>query len=139
MLTSRIVGRRVIAEKNLDFEITSEDAQFMGNAWLVGALLRNLLSNAIRHTPEGGRLGIDVARRDGRAILCLWDSGGGIPDTQQQCVFAPFASFSHHGTGLGLAICKEIVDTLGGEIDLTNRVEEGLTVGLEARVTFQAA
>ena len=128
----------LIAEKNLDFEITSEDAQFMGNAWLVGELLRNLLSNAIRHTPEGGRLGIDVARRDGRAILCLWDSGGGIPDTQQQCVFAPFASFSHHGTGLGLAICKEIVDTLGGEIDLTNRVEEGLTVGLEARVTFPA-
>ena len=54
-------------------------------------------------------------------------------------MFAPFASFSHHGTGLGLAICKEIVDTLGGEIDLTNRVEEGLTVGLEARVTFPAA
>ena len=51
---------------------------------------------------------------------------------------SPFASFSHHGTGLGLAICKEIVDTLGGEITLSNRLENGLPVGLEARVGFPA-
>ncbi len=53
-------------------------------------------------------------------------------------MFSPFASFSHHGTGLGLAICKEIVDTLGGEITLSNRLENGLPVGLEARVGFPA-
>ncbi len=127
----------LIAEKNLDFEIETEDGQIQGDAWLVGELIRNLLTNAIRHTPPGQKIGIRVNRGQNAIRLLVWDTGGGLPEERMSQIFEPFSSsFSASGSGLGLAISQEIATTLNGTISLSNRVHEGSPPGLDALVTF---
>lgn len=130
----------LIADKNLDFEIETTDGQIQGDAWLVGELIRNLLNNAIRHTPPGQKLGIRVRREQDRMTLLVWDTGGGLPAEQLGQVFEPFStSFSTPGSGLGLAISREIVTSLNGQIALNNTIHGGKTGGLDVLVTFSAA
>ena len=109
-----------------------------GNAWLVGELIRNLLFNAIQHTPVGCKLGIHIESDASGSRLLVWNEGEGLPDGLTEQLFEPFAtSFSTHGTGLGLAISKEITDTLGGQITLNNRLADGKVVGLDALLVFR--
>jgi two-component system sensor histidine kinase TctE len=129
----------LIAEKNLDFELDGEGL-IKGDAWLVGELIRNLLNNAIQHTPPGQKLGIRVRSADGMVELLIWDSGSGIPADQMSQLFEPFSSsFSASGSGLGLLISKEIVLSLDGKIDISNTTRENGAVGLDVRVTFAEA
>ena len=133
----------LIGAKNLDFEIVDYAAPIRGDDWLVGELVRNLLANAIRHTPQDGRLGIVIAAADAAGTsyrLRVWDTGGGIRHTSLERVFEPFSSsFSATGSGLGLAICKEIADLFGAEISVHNRDENGVPIGLEVCAVFSAA
>ena len=130
----------LIAEKDLDFAIEDSEALFLGDAWLVGELIRNLLSNAIRHTPHGQQLGIRVGSSGDVVTLTVWDTGGGLSDKQIEHAFQPFSSsFSHHGSGLGLSICQEIAVALRGSINLSNWVDGGRVRGLKALVQFPAA
>ena len=127
----------LIAEKGLDFEIDDCPAQIHGDAWLVGELIRNLLSNAIQHTPPGDKLGITLTSGDGQVELLVWNRGEGLAAEHLDHLFEPFSSsFSNRGSGLGLAICQEIVTSLGGQISLANRRENGVVVGLDAQVVF---
>lgn len=130
----------LIAEKGLDFSIEDADAQFLGDDWLVGELIRNLLSNAIRHTPNGQQLGIRVGGNGDVVTLAVWDTGGGLTEKQIERAFQPFSSsFSNHGSGLGLSICREIAVALRGSISLSNWVDGGRVRGLRALVQFPAA
>jgi len=130
----------LIAEKGLDFEINDCAAQIHGDAWLVGELIRNLLNNAIQHTPPGQKLGIEVSTGHGQVMLRVWNGGEGLAPEHLDHLFEPFSSsFSNRGSGLGLAISREIVTSLNGEISLSNRIEQGLVVGLEAQVSFATA
>ncbi len=129
----------LIAEKNLDFELASEDCRIQGDAWLVGELIRNLLNNAIQHTPPGQKLGLRVSRLGDEVRLLVWDTGGGLAEDQLNSVFAPFStSFSTSGIGLGLAISHEITTSLNGRIALANRVHEPGITGLDAELSFAA-
>ena len=104
-------------------------------------LTRNLLHNAIRHSPRGGRLAVHVEAVSDEARLHIEDNGPGIAAAQREHLFQPFAgslpdATGHEGSGLGLAICREIVTALGGRIDLDNRLQDGRTVGLDACVAL---
>jgi signal transduction histidine kinase len=83
-------------------------------------LLRNILDNAIHHSPVGGTIRIDVREMKGRFLISIVDQGPGIPIEQRQAVFDRFRrlSDSYAGSGLGLSIVKRIVDLLGGHIVL---------------------
>jgi two-component system sensor histidine kinase TctE len=97
--------------------------------------VRNLLHNAIRHTPKHSALSIDVAAHAQYAVLTLSDSGPGISDGLRLRLFQPFAvGDSRTGTGLGLTLAREIVLSLGGTIALNNRVHKDAIVGLDAVV-----
>ena len=130
----------LIAEKSLDFELDGDKVFVMGHPWMVGELISNLLHNAIRHTPEQGRLGIRIRQSGGRAELLVWDSGGGIADDAMETVFKAFSSSGSSSGGLGLTICGEIVDSMGATIRLHNRFEGGsqFCCGLNASVSFAA-
>ena len=131
----------LIADKNLDFELdeAGPTGAIQGDAWLIGELIRNLLSNAIRHTPPGQKLGIRVHGENGTLKLVVWDSGGGIPEERIPRLFEPFSSsFTASGSGLGLTIAKEIVASLGGTITLSNTCRAGNIRGLDVRVRFPA-
>jgi len=131
----------LIGAKDLDFGIAIVPAPVAAPDWMLRELARNLLHNAIRHSPEGGDLQLRVSRDGGHAVLTVADSGPGIDDELRDRLFRPFAAGSTSGgTGLGLAICQEIVRAVGGEIALPNRVDaSGRVQGLDATVRLPMA
>ncbi len=125
----------LIAAKELDFEISTHPAPIRTHDWMLRELSRNLLHNAIRYSPEHGRLGVNLHTDKHFAALVISDSGPGLSAELQLRLFQPFsAGQTHSGSGLGLAICHEIVQTLQGQIELHNRVEHGHVHGLDATV-----
>lgn len=85
----------------------------------------NLLSNAFHATPDGGRISLELAQRNGTVHVAVEDTGPGIPAESRERLFRPFVSESGSGTGLGLAIAKELSAMLGGRIDLESEVGKG--------------
>ena len=101
-------------------------------------VVTNLLSNAVRYSPEGGEIVIEVRAEGGMALLRVIDSGIGIPEAQREMLFTPFfrgSNAQRHvagGLGLGLHIAREIVRRHGGTIAVDAREGGGtvFTVGL---------
>jgi signal transduction histidine kinase len=85
----------------------------------------NLLSNAFHATPDGGRISLRLAQRNGTVHVAIEDTGPGIPAESRERLFRPFVSDSHGGTGLGLAIANEISTALGGRLELESEVGKG--------------
>ena len=127
----------LIAGKGLDFDLQTEPITLRARDWMLRELTRNLLHNAIRHTPAGGLLAITLARAGGEARLTVADGGPGVAPELAERLFQPFsAGAGGTGSGLGLAICHEIVQTLGGRIQLVNRMHNGRVDGLDAIVSL---
>ncbi|MES2530412.1 MAG: sensor histidine kinase [Pseudomonadota bacterium] len=125
----------LIADKALDFELAASAAAVHAHRWMLQELARNLLHNAIKQSPPGGALLVEVRAEEGMALLRITDDGPGISPELRQRLFAPFAAGDvAKGSGLGLTICREIVRALGGEIALDNRVSAGRVTGLDATV-----
>jgi two-component system sensor histidine kinase TctE len=125
----------LIGEKDLDFELITEPCVVIAHEWMLRETTRNLLHNAVRHSPATGSLLIRL-RRDGEwAELTIADSGPGIDDALRMRLFQPFAAGStHSGSGLGLTITREMVHALGGNIQLNNWYTGAHCTGLEACV-----
>jgi signal transduction histidine kinase len=118
------------AEKRLAFTVTiPEDLpKIKGDEEMVEQMLENLVSNAIKYTPEGGRVGMTFWGGNETVRIVLSDNGIGIPKDEIDHLFTEFFRASNVknviGTGLGLTIVKEIVDRHGGQIQVES--EEGL-------------
>jgi two-component system sensor histidine kinase TctE len=120
----------LIAEKNLDFEIYTEDCNILAHDWMLRELSRNLLHNAIKYSPAGGALSVRLEALDQFAQLTIRDSGQGISPELQERLFQPFSAGDiRTGSGLGLAICLEVVKALNGAITLTNRYDNEQVTG----------
>jgi signal transduction histidine kinase len=87
-------------------------------------IISNVLSNAFRWTPEGGRVELSLSEDGGWVSVVVTDSGPGITAEERERIFRPFWSRDGGGTGLGLAIARELAVALGGGIDV--RGEPGL-------------
>ncbi|HEX2113544.1 MAG TPA: PAS domain-containing sensor histidine kinase [Alphaproteobacteria bacterium] len=92
----------------------------------------NLLGNAVKFTPTGGRIGIDVETRGTMVDVTVWDTGPGIPLEKQEAIFAPFvqihdSSYSrpHEGVGLGLSISRHLARLMKGSLRVQNGAEGG--------------
>ena len=136
---------RNLAEKKsiaLIFNPDPDDANLFQDKIKFRQILTNLVSNAIKFTPEGGRIVVTAAREKNddtdRIVLTVDDTGVGIADTDQEIVFEKFRqgpsaigkdSLTREvsGTGLGLSIVKELCKLLGGEISLSSVVGKGST------------
>lgn len=130
----------LIAEKDIDFEIETVPAPILSHEWMLGELSRNLLHNAIKHTPAGGTLAVRIVRDTTHAALTISDGGPGISAELAARLYQPFSAGNvRHGSGLGLAICREITEALGGTISLENRVVHGQVTGLDATVRLPLA
>ncbi len=93
-----------------------------GQTELIERLLDNLITNAIAHTGEGGRIDVGVYKRNHKICISIADTGPGIAPENSQRVFTPGFSVSskkNAGTGLGLAIAKRIASVHGGTLELT--------------------
>jgi len=96
-------------------------------------ILANLVSNAVKFTPEGGRVTLGVSVADGIAKFTVEDTGVGIAPEEQDSIFDKFRQSANPltreqgGTGLGLSIVKELSKLLGGDIALKSELGRGST------------
>jgi signal transduction histidine kinase len=88
-------------------------------------IISNLLSNAFRWTPEGGRIELGLAASNGDVSVTVSDTGPGITAEERERIFRPFWSRDGSGTGLGLAIARELALALGGRIDIDSTPGRG--------------
>jgi signal transduction histidine kinase len=130
----------LIARKRLDFTLDVLPITLRTDRWLLGELIKNLVSNAIHHSPKRAELGIVVRRLKGETELIVWDHGGGVDEDVKQRLFEPFnVAKGGTGIGLGLSICRQIAESMNASIDLFNRVEGGRIVGVDAVVRWSTA
>jgi signal transduction histidine kinase len=88
-------------------------------------IISNLLSNAFRWTPEGGRIELGLAASNGDVSVTVSDTGPGITAEERERIFRPFWSRDGSGTGLGLAIARELALALGGRIEIESTPGRG--------------
>jgi two-component system, OmpR family, sensor histidine kinase TctE len=125
----------LIARQRLDFALDGEAFQAPADAVMLGELVRNLLANAIAHSPSGGRIGIVMRPAPFREIV-VWDEGRGIDDALKPRLFTPFAA-GPGGVGLGLSICQQIGEAMGAQVRLFNRAQAGRVTGVDAVIAWQ--
>lgn len=124
-------------ERELRIELQAQDGIMIpadGNSLRI--LLRNLLDNAIRYAPRGGSVLASVRATDQGAMLCVEDSGPGIPADDRQRVFDRFCrreTGDQSGSGLGLSIVRNIAEQHGAQVSLDQSAALG---GLKACVDF---
>ncbi|QBM29044.1 sensor histidine kinase [Hydrogenophaga pseudoflava] len=130
----------LLARKRLDFSFESVPVRLTTDPWMLGELLRNLLSNAIHHAPRGSALGMVVRVLPDQAELLIWDNGGGIDAAVMDRLFEPFQSAAGGtGIGLGLSICRQIAESMQAQVQLFNRVQDDRVVGVDAVVRWNLA
>lgn len=119
-------------DRRIDLGVgTCRPVRLSGHAESLRILLSNLIENALRHTPAGGRIDVDVDEEDGLARLDVADSGPGIPEEFRERVFDRFfrlAGPDTPGSGLGLPIARQAARLHGGEITLGESPAGGLRV-----------
>jgi heavy metal sensor kinase len=117
-------------DKGILLEIESHGAcPVQGHAPMLQRLLGNLLDNAVKYTPSGGRVRVTVACDAGAAMLTVEDNGAGIAPEDHSRVFERFfrgdQSRSQEGAGLGLSLARAIARAHGGEITLSSQPDRG--------------
>ncbi|WP_432698194.1 ATP-binding protein [Marinobacterium sp. YM272] len=139
-LCRELIGQQIpfAIARDIDLGLTApeDDISVDGHALYLSILLRNLVDNAIRYTPTGGEVTLELVTQDGRVQVSVIDSGPGLTDEQKQRVFERFYRGKNNsdGSGLGLSIVHQIAELHGSEIQLLDR-QDGQT-GLVARFTL---
>ena len=106
--------------------IRLDRATVHGDSMHAFALIRNAIDNAVRYTPPGGWVDVSLVVDDDDALFAVEDTGPGIPADLHERVFEPFfrvLGTQQSGNGLGLAIVRSAADTLGGRVELTERLD----------------
>ena len=122
--------------RNIRLQKSLREIAMWGDKEKLRIIVDNLVSNAVKYSPDGGEIRVGLDKRGRQALITVVDSGTGIPDEEKERVFEAFyqgrgASNSHiRGTGLGLSIAKEYVQAHGGEIT----VGSGIGTGARLRV-----
>ena len=127
--------------KGLRLKRVRTDAWVMADRALLTAVLRNLMSNAVRYTASGGVL-IGVRRRGDAVLVCIHDTGRGIAEADIERIFGEFergASTDREGLGLGLAIVRRAARLLQVDIETTSTPGRGSRFALALPVLHRAA
>ncbi len=122
-----------ILERGLEpsLDIAAGDYHLQTDAGALGIALQNLVSNAVDHSPPGGRITVTLQREGPALLVSVDDEGPGIAEVDQQRVFERFYSKgSANGAGLGLSIVSTIMTRLGGSVQLRNQLPQGLRATL---------
>jgi len=113
-------------ERGVELTLSGEDRAVVGDASDLERLVRNLLENAVRHSPHGGRVAIEIATRADRVTVAVCDEGPGILPEEREKIFEPFyrghgdAERSSDGAGLGLSIVRQIARAHGADVVLVS-------------------
>ncbi|MDR1136635.1 MAG: HAMP domain-containing protein [Clostridiales Family XIII bacterium] len=120
-----------LTNKNLRLDIEGEHVNVMIDKDRIRGVISNLMSNAVKYTPEGGRIKISVENAENAGNLVVEDNGEGIEASKLPFIFERFyradtsRSRGTGGTGIGLAIVKSVVSAHGGSVDVQSKPDEG--------------
>lgn len=124
-------------KKNLTLDCNIKDVDIVSSKELLEIVWNNLISNAIKFTNKGGKVGIKVTEENEYAIVKISDTGIGIDNSTGMHIFDKFyqgdTSHSGEGNGLGLALVKKVITILGGEISVESKVNQGSTFKVKLR------
>jgi signal transduction histidine kinase len=121
----------------LSFQRSTEAGVASLDPQRIEQVVGNLVSNALRYTPEAGHVDITVEKAAGNVVLTVSDDGPGVPAEDLSKIFLRFwrgeksRSRASGGAGLGLAIARQLVEAQGGEIHAENRAEGGLKISIQ--------
>ncbi len=107
--------------------------ELWGEAVLIEETLTNVLFNAVKYTPPGGRVSMEIKDQDAMIQVTITDTGIGVPDEALSHIFEEFyraenaRATERDGTGLGLAFAKQVVEQHGGRIWVRNNPPGGST------------
>ena len=131
------------ATRNIQLSLLQEGAKltFAGELRATMQILSNLVSNAVKFTPEGGRITVSASEdaASGDLLLAVADTGRGIPPDRIVDVMKPFVQLADSyaretgGVGLGLSICKSLTETMGGRLRIESEVGVGTVVWVQLR------
>jgi two-component system, OmpR family, sensor kinase len=112
--------------RGIDYTSHSEDEPvIVSDGDRVLQIISNLLANAFRWTPDGGRIDLALGSANGSVTVDVADTGPGIRADERERIFRPFWSHDGRGTGLGLPIARELAVALGGRIELETELGAG--------------
>lgn len=120
-------------DKGLGVELVAQPVIAMVNHRDVAIATRNILDNAVRYTPEGGSISVEVRRESDDAVISVTDTGEGIPTRDTERIFERFyrvdsaRSRATGGTGLGLSIVKHVAESHGGRVSVESELGLGST------------
>jgi two-component system, NtrC family, sensor histidine kinase KinB len=113
----------------LEIDVPLETPSVMADELRIRYVFENLLSNALKYTPAGGKVSVAARSEEGVVRFIVEDTGSGIPEEFLPHIFEKFFSVpkgeQRSDTGLGLAIAREIVETHGGQIDVSSQTGKG--------------
>jgi signal transduction histidine kinase len=115
-------------QRAIDIRAFDTKARVASHSLLLGCILRNLITNAIKYTEPGGRILIGCRRRGPEIRIDVYDTGIGIPEDQLPRIFDAFTRLTPgrgYGLGIGLSIVRRAVDVLGHRIEVRSVVDEG--------------
>src|SRR5215217_1391194 len=141
-LAGEVAGefRPAISQRDaeLDLQLPDDPVAAVCDRERVAQIMRILLDNALRHTPEGTHVTISAGRNNGQAEFAVSDSGPGVPEVSREQLFERFYTGDKaSGSGLGLAIARELAERMNGRIALASRPGE-TTFSLELPATDEA-
>ncbi|NLE52959.1 MAG: GAF domain-containing protein [Chloroflexi bacterium] len=126
-------AKGLVKDTSIDLQVDIEDdlPQIVGDKRRIRQIMLNLISNAVKFTPEGA-VRISARREDDAIYLAVSDTGIGIPEDQREVIFETFRQAKHDlpetpGTGLGLPIARHFVEAHGGRMWFDSEVGEGTT------------
>lgn len=126
-----------ISEKHVHLEKDLQAALIDGDRDLIESLILNIMENALRALPDGGKIEIKAHRKGKEFILSIADNGTGISEQDISKVFEPFyradesRSRSYGGAGLGLALCKQICDLHYARMEIFSQLNAGTTITIK--------
>jgi two-component system, OmpR family, sensor histidine kinase QseC len=130
---------RALADvRRIELSVQTQPTRLLGDGPALESLVRNLLDNALRYTPEGGRVRAALSNAEGVALLSIEDSGPGIAADARERVFERFhrePGSGVEGSGLGLSIVREVLALHRGTIQLDTAPQLG---GLRVRIALPA-
>ena len=131
MVRERALKQRISLSLEVDPQVGVLDADRLRFRQVV----LNMLSNAVKFTPEGGRVGVRVSIRGQDLVVEVTDTGPGVPAEDRQRIFDAFQQGARHpeqteGTGLGLTLSKRILELHGGRIWVESEAGQGSTFGI---------
>ena len=125
--------QRALSGRHFDLEVPSHPLIFQADCLRVSQVITNLLTNAIKYSPDDSVIGIRVSQEQSSVLLQVHNDGPAIPEEEQTTIFEPFyrltnaQSSSKKGSGLGLSITKEIVERHNGQIWVESSEGQGTT------------